>query len=165
MDFFLVCINTLGMIFGVGSSTYAITFFHQSIADGVIDNTEKRFLRTVYSLLRAGMLFLFVSFAAQGSLIATGSESAILVGRDTLAVQATLLIAIFANALLMDARKIPMWLGPALAGASWYGIFFASVLDMYHFPYPMLMLWYLVLIVIFIILLRIIREYIITKRV
>lgn len=157
MDFFLLFINTLGTTLGVGSSTYALIFFHQSIMDGVIDDTEKRFLHTVYLLLRAGMFFLFISFATQGYLLATQSGS-ILVERNTLATQATLLIVIFINALLMDGRKIPMWLGPALAGASWYGIFFASVLDMYHFSYETLLLWYLVLIVVCILLLRFFRE-------
>jgi hypothetical protein len=28
MDFFIIFINTLGMTLGVGSSTYAITFFN-----------------------------------------------------------------------------------------------------------------------------------------
>ena len=156
MDFFIIFINTLGMTLGVGSSTYAITFFHQSIADGVIDDTEKRFLHTVYFLLRVGMILLFLSYAAQGYSIAHGLS--IPVGTDTLATQATLLAIIFANAVLMEKRFIAMWLGPAIAGASWYGIFFASVLDLYRFPYPTLIVWYIVLIVIFVINLRILRE-------
>ncbi len=161
MDFFIIFVNTLGMTLGVGSSTYAITFFHQSIADGKIDDIEKRFLHTVYFLLRTGMMLLFVSYAAQGYQVATGLS--IPVGTDTLAIQATLLSIIFGNAVLMEKRLIAMWLGPAIAGASWYGIFFAFVLDLYHFSYPILLTWYIALIVIFIIFLRILRELLVKK--
>lgn len=161
MDLLIIFVNTLGMTLGVGSSTYAITFFHQSIADGKIDDTEKRFLHTVYFLLRIGMLLLFVSYATQGYQVWSGIP--IPVGTHTLAAQATLLAIIFANAVLMEKRWVPMWLGPAIAGASWYGIFFAFVLDLYHFSYPVLMTWYVILIVIFIIFLRILRELMMKK--
>lgn len=161
MDFFIIFVNTLGMTLGVGSSTYAITFFHQSIADGVVDDTEKRFLHTVYFLLRAGMILLFVSYTAQGYQIWQGMP--IPVGTDTLAIQSTLLAIIFGNAVLMEKRLIAMWLGPAIAGASWYGIFFAFVLNLYHFSYPILITWYAILIVFFIIFLRILREYMMKK--
>lgn len=161
MDFFIIFINTLGMTLGVGSSTYAITFFHQSIADGVIDDTEKRFLHTVYFLLRAGMILLFLSYVSQGYQIAHGFS--IPVGNDTLAAQATFLAIIFANAVLMERRLIAMWLGPAIAGASWYSIFFASVLDMYHFPYSTLISWYCLLIIVFILFLHILRDLMMKK--
>lgn len=161
MDFLIIFVNTLGMTLGVGSSTYAITFFHQSIADGKIDDTEKRFLHTVYFILRMGMILLFLSYATQGYQV--WSDIRIPVGRDTLAAQATFLAIIFGNAVLMEKRWVPMWLGPAIAGASWYGIFFAFVLDLYHFSYPVLMTWYIILIVFFIIFLRILREFMIKK--
>jgi hypothetical protein len=161
MDFFIIFINTLGMTLGVGSSTYAITFFHQSIADGVIDDTEKRFLHTVYFLLRAGMILLFLSYTSQGYAIMHGLS--IPVGNDTLAAQASFLAIIFGNAVLMDKRLIAMWLGPAIAGASWYSIFFASTLDMYHFPYSLLIDWYCILIILFILILRILRELMMKK--
>jgi hypothetical protein len=66
------------------------------------------------------------------------------------------------NAVLGEAMGT-MWLGPAIAGASWYGIFFAFVLDLYHFSYPVLMTWYAVLIIFFIIFLRILRELMMKK--
>lgn len=161
MDLLIIFVNTLGMTLGVGSSTYAITFFHQSIADGKIDDTEKRFLHTVYFILRMGMILLFLSYATQGYQV--WSDIQVPVGRDTLAAQATFLAIIFGNAILMEKRWVPMWLGPAIAGASWYGIFFAFVLDLYHFSYPVLMTWYVILIVIFIIFLRILRELMMKK--
>lgn len=156
MDFFITFVNTLGMTLGVGSSTYAIIFFHQSIADGMIDDTEKRFLHTVYFLLHAGMILLFLSYATQGYAIMRGLP--LPVNTDTLAIESTLLAIIFGNAVLMEKRLIAMWLGPAIAGASWYGIFLAFVLDLYHFSYPILITWYVVLIILFIIFLRILRE-------
>jgi hypothetical protein len=61
MDLLLSFISTLGLILAVGSSTYAITFFQQSILDGHIDKTEQRFLHTVYFILRLGMTLLALS--------------------------------------------------------------------------------------------------------
>ncbi len=158
MELFLSFISTLGLVLAVGSSTYAITFFQQSILDGRIDKTEQRFLHTVYFILRLGMVLLALSILFRMADIALTHVP--LFSDQTLWFQFTLLLMVNLNAILMDRHLIPMWLGPAIAGASWYGYFFSVILEPFAIPFPFLIIYWLCLIVLFILLLRILREYI-----
>jgi len=157
METVLSLISTLGLILAVGSSTYAITFFQQSILDGRIDKTEKRFLHTVYFILRLGMLLLVLSVLWRMLLL--GFTDIPLFSDQTLWFQFTLLLAVNINSILMDRHLIPMWLGPAIAGGSWYGYFFSVVLMSFALPYPFLLLSWVCLIVVFILFLRILSEF------
>ncbi len=157
MDLLLSFIGTLGLILAVGSSTYAITFFQQSILDGKIDRTEKRFLHTVYFILRLGMLLLVLSVIWR--MVLLGFTDTPIFSDQTLWFQFTLLLAVNINAILMDRHLIPMWLGPAIAGGSWYGYFFSVILAPSPFPYSFLLLSWICLIIIFILFLRILGEF------
>lgn len=157
METVLSLISTLGLVLAVGSSTYAITFFQQSILDGRIDKTEKRFLHTVYFILRLGMLLLVLSVLWRMLLL--GFTDTPLFSDQTLWFQFTLLLIVNVNAILMDRHLIPMWLGPAIAGGSWYGYFFSVVLMSFALPYPFLLLSWVCLIVVFILFLRILSEF------
>ncbi len=153
----LSLISTLGLILAVGSSTYAITFFQQSILDGRIDKTEQRFLHTVYFILRLGMVLLAISVLWR--MVHIALIDAPLFSDTTLWFQFTLLLIVNVNAILMDRHLIPMWLGPAIAGGSWYGYFFSVALAPFALPYPFLLLSWICLIIIFILFLRILGEF------
>ncbi len=153
----LSLISTLGLILAVGSSTYAITFFQQSILDGRIDKTEKRFLHTVYFILRLGMVLLVLSVLWRMLLL--GFTDTPLFSDQTLWFQFTLLLIVNVNAILMDRHLIPMWLGPAIAGGSWYGYFFSVILTPLSFSYPLLLLYWVCLVISFVIFLRILNEF------
>ena len=153
----LSLISTLGLILAVGSSTDAITFFQQSILDGRIDKTEKRFLHTVYFILRLGMLLLVLSVLWRMLLL--GFTDIPLFSDQTLWFQFTLLLAVNINSILMDRHLIPMWLGPAIAGGSWYGYFFSVILTPLSLSEPLLLLYWVCLIISFIIFLRILNEF------
>lgn len=161
MQLILDLIGTFGLVLGVGSSTYALTFFHQSIADGVIDATEKRFLHTVYRVLRIGIVLLTVHTLGTIALLVASHTPLFL---DIIPwIHLTLITVIIGNALLMDRHLIPMWLGPAIAGASWYAYFFATTLAPLCFSFLTFGIWYLCFIVLFILILRILREFIVKK--
>ncbi|MBP7811907.1 MAG: hypothetical protein KA054_03640 [Candidatus Moranbacteria bacterium] len=157
MDFLLSFISTLGLVLAVGSSTYAITFFQQSLLDGRIDKTEQRFLHTVYLILRLGMVLLAVSVLWR--MVRISLIDAPLFSDTTLWFQFTLLLIVNVNAILMDRHLIPMWLGPAIAGGSWYGYFFSVILTPFSFSYPLLLLYWACLVIFFIIFLRILNEF------
>lgn len=157
METALSLISTLGLVLAVGSSTYAITFFQQSILDGRINKTEKRFLHTVYFILRLGMVLLVLSVLWRMLLL--GFTDTPLFSDQTLWFQFTLLLIVNVNAILMDRHLIPMWLGPAIAGGSWYGYFFSVILTPLSFSYPLLLLYWVCLVISFVIFLRILNEF------
>ena len=116
---FLDLLYTIGLTLGVGSSTFALIFYIDALADGVVDPSEKRFLRIVYHVLRIGMLSIFLALG--GTVAKDGLDAFFLHG-----VEWFLLSIIFMNAVLMHYRIMPMRFGPVLAGGTWYSLFVVS---------------------------------------
>lgn len=114
---------------GVGSSTLAISNFFAAIADGVIDETERRMMGIVYVVLRVAMV---------GILVATlVVQLPMLTSVGLLAVPAyyvaqwIILFVLYTNAILMTKRLMPSTFGPGLQAGSWYtlGVIMALALQ------------------------------------
>ena len=140
LDPMLHALWQIGLTLAVGSSTFALIFYFKAIADNVIDATERSFLHTVYFVLRIGLVILIVSEVF--SALANISNPAYFADPDFL-MRITLLAVIIGNASLMQFHAMPMWLGPALAGGSWYSYFALSVFSPTGLPYAMLISFYL----------------------
>lgn len=111
-------IQSFSISLGVGSSTLAISNFFVAIADGSIDDTERKMMGVVYIVLRVAMIMILISTLVILSLkyAATGlSEmSAFHFGQ----IFATLIL--FVNAMLMTAHLMPSNFGPAIQAGNWY---------------------------------------------
>lgn len=109
---------------GVGSSTLAITSFFAAIADGNIDGSERRMLGVIYWVLRVAMVLILLTVSSLTWFFP-----------DTIAWPLfvwTLIFVIFANAILMTKRWIPVQVGPALQAASWYTLGFIFSIEMFN---------------------------------
>ena len=113
-------IFTVGLTLGVGSSTFALIFFIRALQDGVIDASEKRFMHSVYAVLRIGMVLSLIGLIGHALYSAYSLQ---------LGLQLTLLAFITTNAVLMTKRLMPMRYGPVLAGGSWYSLFIVTQTD------------------------------------
>lgn len=115
---------------GVGSSTLAIVNFFVAVADGEIDETERRMMGVVYVVLRIAMLFILLTtvglVAAEYSAVDSAHLSAFSLG------QLTVLFVLFLNALLMSAHLVPTTVGPALQAGSWYTLGTLIALEATH---------------------------------
>lgn len=125
MIFYMTIFITLVAIFqslfislGVGSSTLAIINFFVAIADGHIDETERKMMGIVYIALRVAMVGILVTtlgligleFVANGAVSLSPFDIA----------QLFTLCVLFINAILMTMRIMPSTFGPALQAGSWY---------------------------------------------
>jgi hypothetical protein len=132
----------IGLTLGVGSSTFALIFFIRALEDGTIDQLEKRFMHTVYFVLRIGMI-----------LIGIGLLATLLTGQSLpftqYAMQWTLLAVVTINALLMTWNIMPMTIGPVLAGGSWYALFLVTSLPIAPVSYMKLLVYYALFLVVF----------------
>lgn len=133
-------IFTVGLTLGVGSSTFALIFFIRALQDGVIDASEKRFMHTVYAVLRIGMILIFAGLIGHALLGAYSLQ---------LGLQLALLSVITINAILMTKRLMPMKYGPILAGGSWYSLFIVTQTDIASFGFWFALFAYIVFLVIF----------------
>ncbi len=116
---FLTITHVIGTILGVGGSTFAELIYRQANADRVIDPTESSYLRLSYRVLRVGLVLLVLS--GFGLLVYArlhGRESALY--SPKLWIKLGLTVVILVNALLLEVRKTPVWLGAAVSVTSWY---------------------------------------------
>lgn len=111
-------LQSFAISLGVGSSTLAIVNFFAAIADGTIDETERRMMGIVYVVLRIAMVAILLTtlllLAIQNAAI--GFEN---IGAYTYA-QLLVLAVLFGNAALMTLHIVPSTIGPAIQAGSWY---------------------------------------------
>ena len=152
MATFFVIVNilhTIGTTFGVGASTFALTFYISALMDGAIDTSEKRFLHVVYVMLRIGMTLIVLSLVLFFVLAYRAGATGPLPANPLYLMEWTLMAVIIVNAILMTAHKMPMSVGPVLAGGSWYSLFFISALPLGGFSYTTLLLFYAAFLAVF----------------
>ncbi len=160
----LSIIKHIGMTFAIGSSTFAMIFYFLSLEDGVIDQSERHFMHTVYFVLRIGLAILVPwELGIMGyALLAQGDWHAYTI-EATNWFRIILLGIIIINAALMTKHAMPMWLGPGLAGGSWYFYYFVSITPKI-FNVAFLLCLYVVFVVTFVTALRLIRRIYIEKK-
>lgn len=117
--FFLTIFHIIGAVLGAGGATFAEIFYIKAIKDGIIEPLEADYLKTVYRILRIGTFILVLS--GFGYLVfyrMSGQEE--LIYNQRLWAKFTIVLIILFNALLLQAKKIPIWLGSAISLTSWY---------------------------------------------
>lgn len=162
MSIFFVIIQVLhqmGVTFGVGASTFALTFFINALGDGTIDPSERRFLHIVYVVLRIGMTLIALALLSFGAVVFFSGGSISALSSPLYLMEVTLIGVIIVNAVLMTMHLMPMKFGPVLAGGSWYSLFFVNALPFGSTAYPMLLLYYGIFLVAFFIVFTLIKNY------
>ncbi len=117
---FLIITHLIGTVLGVGGATFAEIFYFKAKKDGVMEPLEVDHLRTVYFVLRIGLFILIITgfgFLLFYRLIGAGEA---LLNPKLWAKLGMVVILVF-NAFLIQAKKIPMWLGASVSLTSWYG--------------------------------------------
>lgn len=115
----LTILHVIGTVLGVGGATFAEIFYIRAKLDGVIDPQEGGFLKTTYMVLRIGMVLLLVSGFGYLLYLRLNDITQALYGAK-LWTKLIITMVIVVNALLLQFRKVPFWLGSAISLASWY---------------------------------------------
>jgi FtsH-binding integral membrane protein len=134
--------NHIGLVYGVGSSTFAIIFFFKALEDGVIDASEKNFMHAVYFVMRLGMIILVITEVIM-LLIAFNTDNSAYLNSSTLWMRLLILVFININAVLMHKKIMPMSFGPALAGGSWYSYMAIALFKPTYLPFISIFLFYI----------------------
>ena len=140
-DIFINLIFTIGLTLGVGSSTFALIFYIRAFEDGIMDDSERRFLHSVFVMLRIGMTLIFLGLI--------GSTVEKLMAPELLTALWVLLGIITMNAILMDKHLMPMKYGPVLAGGSWYSLLLTTKLPIVENGAYISVVYYLIFLVVF----------------
>jgi len=154
---FLIAVHLIGTVLGVGAATFAEIFLLKSLRDGVVDPVESSFMQVSYKVIRVGLALLILS--GFGFLIfyrLTGLEERLF--STALWSKLTIVLIILFNAVLLQARKVPLWLGSALSFASWWAAMLIVPLKGYQYSYFAILAWYLGFVALVAIVLWIIRK-------
>ena len=95
-------------------------FYLKAKRDGIIEPLEIDHLKTIYFILRIGLFILIISgFGLLLFYRLIGAGEALL--NPKLWVKLSIVVILVFNAFLIQAKKIPMWLGASISLTSWYG--------------------------------------------
>jgi len=111
-------LQSIAISLGVGTSTIAIVNFFVAIADGKIDETERKMMGIGYILLRIAMVLILVTTVSLLTLEMT--QFGLTVFTTYVIAQLILIGVLFINAYLMTRRIMPSTFGPAIQAGSWY---------------------------------------------
>lgn len=144
-DEFLKISHIVGTILGVGGATYIELIFRRAKADGRIDDSESGILRLMFTVLRVGLLLIVLSgFGFFLQLRLEGPQFVLYL--PGLWMKLSLTVLLLLNAVLLQLRKVPVWLGGAVSLVAWYVAAFLGIWRSYHPSYLTLVLAYAVLV-------------------
>lgn len=156
-DIFLTIAHIIGTALGVGGATFAEIFYLKAMKDGHVDPMESDFLKATYRILRIGMVLLILSgFGYFLMFRIEGKE--FLLYNDRFLAKLALTAIIFFNALLLQTRKIPLWLGSSLSITSWYTALVLGTWRGLHASLFTITAWYIVAVLVMAVLLHFIRK-------
>lgn len=142
-----VALHILGTILGVGGATFAEIFLIKALRDGVIEPLEGDYLKTIYTILRVGLIITVISgFGFLFLYRVTGHEE--LLYNPKLWAKLTIVTIILINALLLQAHKIPLRFGGAISLASWYSAMLLGIWRTTSAGYLEILGWYILAVII-----------------
>lgn len=116
---FITLGHIIGTVLGVGGATFAEIFYIKASRDGIIDPVEKEFLKTTYRFLRIGLIVLIISGFGYLILARLTGQTANLYN-PRLWAKMLITVVLLLNAIALQARIMPLWLGSGVSLASWY---------------------------------------------
>ncbi|SEQ01491.1 hypothetical protein SAMN03080615_00021 [Amphritea atlantica] len=126
----------------LGTSTIAMTFYFYVVSKGFTLAAENRMMHIVYTVLRIGMVLVVISELTTFIYNYRINNFIYWTDNPEFMMRLTIFCVIVSNAIAMQNRWITMWLGPVIAGGSWYAYFFFSVWIETESTYPTLLLGY-----------------------
>lgn len=152
----LVIMHIVGTVLGVGAATFAEIHYTRFNSDDIITDDERKTLATTYTVMRTG-LFLLVISGFGFLLYLRLTEYTDLLTSATFLAKMTVVGVLVGNALLLQARIMPLAIGAAVSLTSWYTALILGSLRDTNSSYIEILAYYVVAIVLVGITLRWIR--------
>lgn len=153
-----VILHIVGTILGAGAALFAEIFVIKALRDGVIEPLEGDHLKTIYTVLRIGLIITVISGFGFLFLYRINGYEEYLYNAKLWA-KLTIVTLILANALMLQARKIPLLWGSAISLTSWYTAMTLGILRDLSVGYFEILGWYVVAVLIVTFVLHRIHKY------
>ena len=160
----LITAHLIGVALGVGGATFGGILYLKAMKDGKIDPMEGEWLSVIFTVLRIGLVILVISgFGFFIEYRFTGQEERLLDPR--LWAKMTIILVLVFNALLIQMRKMPMWLGESLSLSSWYGALVLGIMQSVVYSYTAFLIFYVIAVFVVIGILSIIKSLYLGKKI
>lgn len=117
---FIKISHIIGTVLGVGGEIFGSIFYFKALKDGKVDAREVEVLRICFGVLHIGLVILVLSgFGYFLDMRLSGITRFMFEPR--LIAKLALVVILVVNALLLQTRKIPDWLGGSISIVSWFG--------------------------------------------
>lgn len=122
MDIYTIIVagHVVGTILGVGGATIAEFQITRALRDRKVNDDERALMHVNYAMIRVGMAVLLVSVVAMFWYHLSKGNDYILTS-EKLWIKDLMLVAIFANAIALHKKWLPLWLGASISFTSWWG--------------------------------------------
>lgn len=153
----LIILHIIGTVLGVGAATFAEIHYTRFNRDNIIDDDETQTLKVTYTVMRAG-LFLLVVSGFGFLLYARLTEHVAILTSPSFWAKMTVVAILVGNALLLQARMIPISIGAPVSLTSWYAALVLGVIGKTSAGYVEILLYYAGAIILVGLTLRLIRS-------
>ena len=117
---FLVLLHVVGTILGTGGATVAELQIARALKDKRVSMDERALMHANYGMIRVGMAIILVSVLGMGwYYLAQGNLQPLLA--DKLLAKDVMFGMIIFNAILLQKRWVPLWLGASISFTSCSG--------------------------------------------
>jgi hypothetical protein len=160
---FIILLHIIGTILGTGGATIAEANINIALKDKKVSLDERALMHATYKLIRVGMAFILVSIIGMVIYHTINGTISMLLSPKVLFKELVFLI-IFANAIAITLRWIPLWLGAAVSFTSWWTATILGTLGFLPFNFSTYIVGYILAIGIVSIVLHFIKAKIMTTQ-
>jgi hypothetical protein len=116
----IVAGHVIGTILGAGGATVAEFQITRALKDKRVSDDERALMHVNYGMIRVGMVIILASvfgfFWYYSQL-----ESNLLLSDPTYQTKLVMFVTILLNAVALQKRWVPLWLGASISFTSWWG--------------------------------------------
>lgn len=140
---FLVMLHVIGTILGTGGATVAELQITRALKDKRVSTDERALMHANYSMIRAGMAIIFVSIVGMFFYFqAQGSDA--LFTNEKLWIKDLMFVMIVLNAIALQKRFVPLWLGASISFTSWWGATLLGLAGQLPYSFTTYLIGYLI---------------------
>lgn len=155
--------HVVGTVLGVGSATFAEIYYTRFNSDDIVTDDERRTLATIYTVMRTGLFLLAVS-GFSFLLYFRLTEHVGILASQAFWAKMTMIAILVTNALLLQARILPLAIGAAISLTAWYGALILGVIGKTDLTYLQIGITYVTATILVGFLLRVIRKRVHTQK-
>ena len=122
MDIYTLIVagHVIGTILGAGGATIAEFQINTALKKGGVTPEERALMHVNYRLIRVGMAIILVSVIGMFWYHLREGSTWILTS-EKLWIKDLMFVMIFLNAIALQKRWVPLWLGASISFTSWWG--------------------------------------------